>query len=61
MDDKMAKNALRLLSYAPPLFLLNSYWMLSNRQMFDNLVTKLTYTTDEMRSAHNFATLFEVN
>ena len=31
MDDNMTKNAMRLLSWTPPLFLLNSYWMLSNR------------------------------
>lgn len=46
MDDKMTKNALELLSYTPLLFLVNSYWMLSNRQMFDNIVNKVTYTTD---------------
>ena len=31
MDSKMTENAMRLLSYAPILFLLNGYWMLSNR------------------------------
>lgn len=61
MDEKMAKNALELLSYTPSLFLLNSYWMLSNRQMFDNVVNKIAYTTDEMRSAHSLLTMFELN
>ena len=61
MDEKMAKNALELLSYTPSLFLLNSYWMLSNRQMFDNVVNKLAYATDEMRSAHSLSTMFELN
>ena len=46
MDDKMTKNALELLSYTPLLFLVNSYWMLSNRQMFDNIVNKVTYNTE---------------
>ena len=31
MDSKMTENAMRLLSYVPVLFLLNSYWILSNR------------------------------
>ena len=31
MDDKMTQNALKLLSYTPIIFLINGYWMLSNR------------------------------
>lgn len=38
MDDKMTKNALTILSYSPLLFLFNGFWMLSNRQIFDNVV-----------------------
>ena len=30
MDDSMTRNALRLISYTPLLFMFNSYWMLSN-------------------------------
>ena len=31
MDDKMTRNAMRLISFSPILFLVNGYWMLSNR------------------------------
>lgn len=36
MDDQMTKNALSLLSYSPILLLMNGYWMLSNKQIFDS-------------------------
>lgn len=45
MDDKMTQNALFMLSYAPLLFLMNGYWILSNRQMFGNVVSKVEYST----------------
>ncbi len=31
MDDRLTKNAITLLSFSPLLFLLNGYWMLSNK------------------------------
>jgi len=31
MDDRMTENAIKMLSYTPILFLMNGYWMLSNR------------------------------
>ena len=37
MDSRMTENAMRLISYVPILFLVNSYWMLSNRQIFENV------------------------
>ena len=46
MDDRMTKNALEKLSRAPLIFLLNGYWMLSNRQMFENVVSKVDFSTD---------------
>ena len=46
MDDKMTVNAMKLLSYTPILFLFNGYWMLSNRQIFGNVVNSLTYSTE---------------
>ena len=41
LDARMTENAFRLLSYVPILFLLNSYWMLSNRQIFENVTNKV--------------------
>ena len=38
MDDKMTVNAMTILSYTPIIFLLNGFWMLGNRQMFENVV-----------------------
>ena len=38
MDDRMTQNALQMLGYTPILFLLNGFWMLGNRQMFENVV-----------------------
>ena len=58
MDDRMAKNAMQLLSYTPLLFLINGYWMLSNRQMFENVVNKVTLTTDSMPSDHKISDAF---
>jgi hypothetical protein len=46
MDDRMTVNAMNLLAYTPIMFLMNGYWMLSNRQMFENTVNSLTYSTD---------------
>jgi len=45
MDDKMTVNAMNLLAYTPIMFLMNGYWMLSNRQMFENTINSLTYST----------------
>jgi hypothetical protein len=38
MDDKLTTNAMTLLSYTPIIFLLNGFWMIGNRQMFENVV-----------------------
>lgn len=61
MDDKMTVNAMKLLSYTPILFLFNGYWMLSNRQIFDNVVNSLTKSTDQMSSAHGWSSVASMN
>lgn len=45
MDDKMTVNTMKLLSYTPILFLFNGYWMLSNRQIFENIINRIEYST----------------
>jgi hypothetical protein len=55
MDDRMTTNAMQLLSFTPLLFMLNGYWMLSNRQMFSNTINSLTYSTEQMSSGHGFS------
>ena len=43
---------MRLMTYTPILMLLNGYWMLSNRQIFENIVNSVNLTTDQMSSSH---------
>ena len=38
ISGEVTKQALRLLSFTPFVFLANGFWMLSNRQMFENIV-----------------------
>ena len=57
MDDKMTVNAMRLLSYAPAVFLFNGYWMLSNRQIFENIINHVSSQNDEMSSSHGWSTV----
>lgn len=42
----MTINAINLLQYTPIIFLFNGYWMLSNKQMFENTINSLTYSND---------------
>jgi len=57
MDERMTKNAMRLFNYVPILFLFNGYWMLSNRQIFDNIVNKIELQGMQMESSHTWDTL----
>ena len=57
MDDKMTVNAMKLFGYTPILFLFNGYWMLSNRQMFENVINQIEYKTLEMSSSHYWGTI----
>jgi len=59
MDDRMTSNAMRLFNYTPVLFLFNGYWMLSNRQIFENVLNQLESSTNQMTSAHYWSTLFD--
>merc|ERR1712086_16645 len=52
MDDTMTKNALRLLKLAPIILLFNSYWMIGNKQIFQNLWSYIDEDTDPMPSGH---------
>lgn len=52
LDDKLTVNTLGLLKFAPMLMLFNGYWMLSNRQIFENVWTVIQDTTQHMKSDH---------
>ena len=41
-----------MLKYAPLFFIANGYWMLSNKQIFDNLWNYVRFSTDTMLSRH---------
>lgn len=41
LDDKLTKNTVEMLKYAPLLWLFNGYWMLSNQQIFMNNYSKI--------------------
>jgi hypothetical protein len=53
-DDKLTQNAIEMLKYAPLMMLFNSYWMISNLQIFDNKWTPIDNNDHEMKSGHVF-------
>ena len=61
LDDTLTKNALRMLSWAPVLFLLNGFWMLSNKQIFDSEINELHDSTDPMLTGHTLSTALTLN
>jgi hypothetical protein len=54
LDDKLTINALEMLKWSPILFLFNGYWMLSNKQIFQNTWTFIQNTSENMKSLHVF-------
>jgi hypothetical protein len=58
LDDKMTKNALDMIKFAPLLMLLNGFWMLSSPQIFLNKHSLIQTSAEKMKSGHYFE--FEV-
>ena len=52
MNDFLIKNALSILKFAPLVFLFNGYWMIDNRQIFDNVHPYINYNMETMKSDH---------
>ena len=52
LDDKLTKNAINSLKWAPILLVFNSYWMLSNKQIFNNTWQFVAKSSDQMFSEH---------
>jgi len=50
LDDKLTKNCVKVLRWAPILLLFNTYWMLSNKQYFSNLTEWIQESDDQMKS-----------
>ena len=56
LDDKLTKNAVRILKFSPVLLLANGYWMLSQSQIFDGWVNQKATSLDFMPTGHTFKT-----
>ena len=60
MGADLTINAMNALSYAPIFFMLNGYWMISNQQIFENVVNQVDYRNETMHSSHFWETLAEL-
>jgi hypothetical protein len=60
MDDSLNNNIMGMIKLAPLFFLFNGYWMISNRQIFENMWTYKDKKTDSMKS-HHHVTDFPIN
>ena len=54
LDDKLIRNSLHMMRWAPLFFLANGYWMVSNRQIFFNEYTFKDFNHEGMKSGHLF-------
>lgn len=52
MDDALSKSILSMLRFAPLCLLFNSYWLLDNKQFFDNVWLYKDKSTAHMKSGH---------
>lgn len=52
LDQKLTVNAISLLKWAPMLLLFNGYWMISNKQIFNNTWEFKDNAFDSMKSEH---------
>jgi hypothetical protein len=60
MDDTLSSNAINLIKWAPLFLLFNGYWMLSNKQIFENSWSYIATSRETMESKHIFNHL-EIN
>lgn len=52
LDDKLIRNFVKMLKWAPLLFLCNGYWMISNPEIFRNKFDFIDFQSDSMKSNH---------
>lgn len=52
MDNALSNSVLSILKYAPLCLLFNGYWLLDNKQIFDNVWLYKDKSTDNMKSGH---------
>lgn len=53
MDDALSKSVLSMLKFGPLCLLLNGFWLLDNRQFFDNVWIYKNKSTENMMSGHH--------
>ena len=51
-DEKMTTTALKMLMWAPLVYMMLSYWFLGNNQIFDNLLFKTKNIRDVVLQGH---------
>ena len=59
MDNALSKSVLSILKFGPICLLFNAFWLLDNKQFFDNFWLYKDKTTDNMKSGHLVS--FKVN
>ena len=52
MDNSLSDSVLSILKYAPMLMLFNGYWLMDNRQFFDNVWHYKDKVTENMWADH---------
>jgi len=52
LNKNLTNHIVSWLSWTPILLLLNGFWMVSNRQMFNNVVNKISYSSENMSTSH---------
>ncbi len=60
MNDFLILNALSVLKFAPLFLLFNGYWMVDNRQIFDNTYSYINYYMESMKSSHTLDNCMDV-
>lgn len=53
-DDKLTKNAVKIIRFAPLVYLFFGYWMLSNKQIFTDMAKYILYTNEIPLTFHTF-------
>jgi len=52
MDNALSKSVLNILKFGPVIMLFNGFWLVDNRQFFDNVWVFKDKATDQMKSGH---------
>lgn len=56
-DVELTETALNILQWAVVLYLAVGFWMMSNKQVFSNLVIPKEYSKDVLKTGHSISTI----